>query len=100
SAIRPSRLLDHFSQQQRRERRLARGLEHHGTAGGNGGSDFVPDQVQGEGEGRDPGDGAERKTFDDAPTPGGCLLPIQRQILAVAANGLFGGDVECKYSAV
>src|ERR1035441_3488565 len=61
---------------------------------------FVGDQVQGESEGRDPGDGAERKTFDDAPTLGSRLLPIQRQILAVAANGFFGGDVECKYSAV
>src|ERR1022692_3538119 len=40
------------------------------------------------------------KTFDDAPTLGSRLLPIQRQILAVAANGFFGGDVECKYSAV
>jgi hypothetical protein len=100
STVRPPCLLDHFSQQQRGERRFERGLEDHGTAGRDGRGHFVGDQVQGESEGRDPGDGAERKTFDDAPTLGSRLLPIQRQILAVAANGFFGGDVECKYSAV
>ena len=100
SAVRPSRLLDHFRQQHRGERRLRRGLEHHGTAGGNGRSDFVRNQVQREIERRDAGDRAERKTFDDAPTPGGRLLPIQRQIFAVAANRLFGGDVEGKDGAI
>src|SRR5208337_4397101 len=78
STVGPSRLLDNFSQQQRGERRLGRGLEHHGTAGGNGRGNFVGNQVQREIEGRNTGDGAQGKAFHDAPTPGGRLLPIQR----------------------
>src|ERR1700674_3661580 len=76
------------------------GLEHHGAACGDGRGHFVGDQVQREIKGRDAGDGAEGKTFDDTPTPGSRLLPIQRQIFAVAANRLFGGDIENKDSAV
>src|SRR5208282_3904545 len=100
SAVRPARLLDNFSQQQRGKRRLGRGLEHHGTAGGDRWSDFVRDQVQGKIEGRNPGDRAQRKTFDDAPASGGRLLPIQRQIFAVAANRFFRGNVERKDGTV
>ena len=51
-------------------------------------------------EGRDPGDGAEWKPFYDAPTPGGRLLPIQRQIFAIGTNCLLSRDVESKDSAV
>jgi hypothetical protein len=100
SAIGPSRLLNHFRQQQRGERRLRRGLEHHGTAGGNGRRDFVGDQIQREIKRRDAGDGTERKPFDDAPTPGSRLLPIQRQIFAIAANRFFGGNIEGENGAV
>ena len=58
------------------------------------------DQVQGEIEGLN-ANGAKRKTFDDAPASGGRLLPIQRQIFAIAANGFFfGGDVERKHCAI
>ena len=58
------------------------------------------DQVQGEIEGCNTGDGAKRETFDDAPASGGRLLPIQRQIFAIAAHRLFGGDVERKDCAI
>ena len=57
-------------------------------------------QVQREIEGRDASDGTKRKTFDDSPAPGSRLLPVQWQIFTVAANRLFGGDVECKDCAV
>ncbi len=100
AAIGPSCLLDHFSEQQRGERRFGRGFEHHGTSGGDRWRNFVRDQVQGEIKRRDAGDGPKRKTFDDAPAPGGRLLPIERQVFAIVANRFFGGDVEGENGAI
>ena len=100
SAIGPSRLLDHFGQQQCGERRLRRGLQNNGAAGGNGRRDFMHNQVQRKIERGDSGDRAERKTLDDAPAPDGRLLPIKRQIFAVAADRFFGRDIESKHRAV
>jgi hypothetical protein len=57
-------------------------------------------QVQRKIERGDSGDRAERKTLDDAPAPDGRLLPIKRQIFAVAADRFFGRDIESKHRAV
>ena len=57
-------------------------------------------QVQREIKRRDTSNWTKRKTFHDAPTPDRRLLPIQRQIFAIAAYRLFGGDIKRKYGAV
>ncbi len=93
-AVRPSRLLHAFGEKQRAERRLGRGLQHHGTSGGDGRGNFVGHEVDGEIERRDAGDGAERETAHDAPASGGGFLPVEREIFTVDAGALFGGDVE------
>src|SRR5580698_4415850 len=99
-AVRPSRLLNDLGQQKGTERRLGRGLKHHGTTRGNRRSDFVRYQVQGKIKRSDASYWAKGETFDNAPASGGGLLPIQRQIFSVAANRLFGGNVESKNSTV
>ena len=68
AAIGPAGLLHAFGQKQRAQRRLGRGLQHHGATGGDGRGDFVRDQVQGEIEGRDPGDGTERESVSRCPS--------------------------------
>ena len=56
AAVGPSGLLHAFGEKKRAERRLRRGLQDDGASGGNGGSDFVGDQIDGEIERRDAGD--------------------------------------------
>ena len=58
------------------------------------------DQVQRKIERRDARDRAEGKALHDAPASRGKLLPIEGQILAVNARGLFGRDVEDEHRAV
>ncbi len=57
-------------------------------------------QIQGEIEGCDAGNRTDRKSFDDAPAAGRGLLPVERKILAVAADRFFGGDVKSEDGAV
>src|SRR5271169_1571559 len=53
------------SARRRAERGLGRGLQHHGTSGGDRWSNFVRDQVDGKIKWRNAGDGAERESAHD-----------------------------------
>src|ERR1019366_6011196 len=55
---------------------------------------FMSHQVQRKIEWCDSRDRADRETLHDAPTAGGRLLPVERQIFAVSANCFFCRDVE------
>ncbi len=100
SAVGPAGLLHALGEKQRAERRLRRGLQHHGASGGNRRGDFVGDEVDREIKRRDAGDGAERKAAHDAPAAGGEFLPVERKKFAVDAGAFFGGNVESKDGAL
>ena len=100
TAVGPSRLLHAFRQKQRAERRLRCGLQDHGAAGGNRGSNFVGDEIDGEVKWRDAGDRAQRKAAHDAPAAGGELLPIERKEFAIDASAFFSGNVESEDGAL
>ena len=100
SAVGPAGLLHAFGEKQRAERSLGRRLQHHGASGGDGGSDFVSDEVDGKIKRRDSGDRAERETAHDAPAAGGGFLPVERKVFAVDASALFRGNVESEDGAL
>ena len=52
------------------------------------------DEVDGEIERRDSGDGAEREPAHDAPAASGEFLPVEGKDFAVDARAFLGGDVE------
>src|SRR5579872_1881266 len=100
AAIGPTGLLDAFRQKQRTEGSLGGGLEDHGAAGSDGGGYFVRNQIQGEIEGGDTGNGSKWKALDHTPAVGGGLLPVERKIFAVDTGGFFGGNIEDEDGAI
>ncbi len=94
AAVRPARLLHGLRQQQGGQRSLGRGLQHQGTAGGNGGRNLVGHQVQRKIKGSDSGNRPQREAAHNAPAPGGKFLPVERQVFAVNPRALLGGDIE------
>src|SRR5262249_49862382 len=99
-AVGPSSLLHALGEKQRAEGRLRRGLEDHGTSGGDGRSDFVGNKVNREIEWSDAGDRADGEASYDAPAPGGELLPVEGKIFAVDASAFLGGYVEGEDGAI
>src|SRR5882672_2352960 len=100
STVGPARLLDNFRQQQSAQRSLRRRLENHGTSSGHRGSHFVRYQIQWKIKRRYARNGPEWKPPDDTPPSRRGLLPVERQIFTVAANRLFGSDLERENGAV
>ena len=93
-AFRPSRFLHDLGQQQRRNRSLRRRLQNQRAAGGNRGRDLVGHQVQREVKRRDGEHRPERKAPHQAPASGSGLQGVERDVLAVNARALLGGDLE------
>ena len=98
-AGRKARLGLELREQERRERRLRRGLQHDRAAGGERRRDLVGDEVEREVERRDRADDADRQAQREGELPVAGLRGVHRHHLAGELPRLDGGHRERRHRA-